>query len=230
MNVRDPKDTPAAYDAAENANVAKPDPIESGCANIAILLRLAGKSDLPSTNDLQDALLQDINLVREAIYLLTATSDQPAHFTLGQLISQPAIDAFRDENSHPLPGAEPKSDGVQARLVEIPYDDPTCTPDARYLFIRQILIPQAIKRVSDVLHGVFPPDVYTRLGHDHCALLSELNHRLGDSKLSHYACQAPISQGFVPAPVAVGIGNFNGSPCFAGEVPGEPIAPPYYID
>ena len=201
-------------------------------ANITALLRLAGKTDLMTTSDLQAALMADSNLVRQAIDLLTCTTDDPAHYSFHQLISQSTIDAFRDEDDHPLPGAMPKVCGFQTHLVEIPYDDPDCTPDARHVFVREMLIPRARERVTEVLSGVFPPNIYAQLGHAHCALLSELNHRLAGTKLSHYVCNAaPVPDLSIPASIGTipFVGAFNGSPCFVGEIPSGPIAPPYHI-
>lgn len=203
MTVHDPRDIPAT---PTTGNPATDD------ANITALLRLAGKTDLQGIDDLRAALMNEIDLVRKAIYLLTSTTDQPASLNFDQLFPQAAIDAYLDSENHPLPGADPKICGLQTHMVEIPYDDPVCTPAARRDFLQHMLIPQARERVTEVLRGIFPPNIYAQLGPDHCALLSELSHRLADTKLSHFICQTP---------------PFNGSPCFAGPMPKGAINPPY---
>lgn len=230
MTAHDPRDIPATRtnnpeNTADVATTAthpetaaeirvKPDPIETGRANIDALLRLAGKTDLDTIGKLQSALMNEIDLVRQAIYLLTSTSDQPAHLNFGQLISQPAIDAYRDTNGNPLPGAISKGDGLQTHLIEIPYDDPACTPDARCIFLQHLLIPQARDRIKEMLAHIAPLSLYAKVGHDHSALFSELSHRLANSKLSRYVCQAPALE-------------YNGSPCFVGEMPEGALNPPY---
>ncbi len=184
--------------------------------SITTLLRLAGKSDLKTIDDLRAALMGDINLVRQAIYILTSTSDQPVFLSFDQLIPQTAIDAYRDEEGNPLPGAIPKGDGLPAHLIEIPYSDPACTPGTRRNFLRHLLIPQTHDRIREMLKHIAPLSLYTQVPHDHSALFSELSHRLADAKLSHCICQT--------AP------EYNGSPCFAGEMPEGAIKQPYVTD
>lgn len=186
--------------------------------SITTLLRLAGKSDLKTIDELRTALMSDIDLVRQAIYILTSTSDQPAHFNFDQLFPQAAIDAYRDEDGNPLPGAISKGDPLQTLLIEIPYSDPDCTPDAQCTFLQHLLIPQARDRIKEMLKHVAPLSLYTQVDHQHSALFSELSHRLANSKLSHCVCQA------TPAP------EYNGSPCFPGEIPEGAINPPYVTD
>ena len=199
MTVHDPRDIPATTSAGHD--------------NITALLRLSGKSDLKTADDLRTALMGDVNLVRQAIYILTSTSDQPATLNFDQLFPQSAIDTFRDEDGHPLAGATPKLCGVQTHLIEIAYDDPACTPDARRTFLQNLLIPQARDRIREMLGHVAPLKLYTQVSHDHSALFSELSHRLADTKLSHYVCQTTP--------------EYDGSPCFAGEMPEGAINPPY---
>lgn len=221
MTVHDPRDIPV---------VATSNPA-TDTRNITTLMRLAGKTDLQKIGDLQSALLDEIGLVRQATYLLTSTTDKPVSLSFDQLFPQAAIDAYRDAEGHPLPGADPKTCGFQTHMVEIPYDDPICTPAARRDFVQHMLIPQARERITEVLRGVFPPDVYARLRPEHCALLSELSHRLADTKLSHYACTAPtthiIDTESAIASVIQGASAFNGSPCFDGPMPEGAINPPY---
>ena len=127
-----PADQPEAAPMATSIN---PDTIKNGCANITTLLRLAGKSDLLKISDLQAALMSEIELVRQAINLLTCTTDQPVRYNFGQLIPDVAIDAYRDDEGCPLPGANPRFFGFQPHMVEIPYDDPSCDADARRIFV-----------------------------------------------------------------------------------------------
>lgn len=198
MTVHDPRDIPATQTAKES-------PVSpSEChRHITALLTLAGKLG-DTSEDLKAFLIDHPEMISMATELLTSTDQDPAGRNFNQLFPQSAIDDYRDSENHPLPGAESHVCGPSAtHMVEIAYDNVLCNSAARHDYVQRMLIPQAAQRVGTVLQEDITKDELQKLPPEYLTQLAKLSERLAQEQ------------------------PFNGSPCFADQMPEGAINPPY---
>lgn len=223
MTVHDPRNIPNTSTAPiiiPTHDPSSPVSAEECQRHITALMTLAGKHDDSCTTpeSLQAFLLQNPDIVKMSIELLTSTADHPAGRGFDQLFPQAGIDAYLDADNHPLPGAEPHICGVSAHMVEIPHDDVCCNSAARHDYVQKMLIPEAARRVTTALQEVMTPAELQKLLPGDIAQLGELSKRLTELQPN------------IAVPPHNPNQPFNGSPCFAGSMPEGPINHPYATD
>ncbi len=153
MNVHDPRDTRIQVEptAVRNDDSQDPAPTQESHRHITILLTLAGKNGYDNPANLQNFLLQNPDVTRLAAEILTSTNPAMIGRDFDQLFPMKSIEAYLDQESHPLPGAEPRICNGATHMVEIPWNDATCNTSARHDYLQRILLPVAREHVVEAL-------------------------------------------------------------------------------